>query len=169
MIMYVYIHRTGFSTKQLSYWCLKWQSSSNMFHKSLDSPGPQGPIGLPHDSAVTCCNYIIYILLYYIILYYIILYYIILFYIILYYYIIFYYIILYLIILYHIILYYTILYIYYSPSILVKQVISQLCNRWGVSHGLTFSVNRQDPSHKTTICGSFHIKFIGIYGVWVQH
>ena len=109
MIMYVYIHRTGFSTKQLSYWCLKWQSSSNMFHKSLDSPGPQGPIGLPHDSAVTCCNYNIYILLYYIILYYFILYYIILLYYILLYYIIFDYIISYYIILYYII------YIYIIP------------------------------------------------------
>ena len=58
MYVYIYIYRTGFSTKQLSYWCLKWQSSSNIFHKSLDSPGPPGPIGVPHDSAVTCCNYI---------------------------------------------------------------------------------------------------------------
>ena len=78
-----YIYRTGFSTKQLSYWCLKWQSSSNIFHKSLDFPGPPGPIGLPHDSALTCCNYIICIYIY-ILLYIIIYYYIILFYIILY-------------------------------------------------------------------------------------
>ena len=65
------------------------------------------------------------------------------------------------------ILYYIIhIYIFFfSPSILLKQVISQLCNRWGVSHGLTFLVNRYDSSHKPTICGSFYIKFIGIYGV----